>query len=199
MARNPLPIVLMLLAGCARSEDASVVADSNQSMPAIEQRTAREPDSEEIALGEWRDALQEQVAALEFGPTGTPPLFSMRCDNRRGILLQRHGSVPTGDLPTMLVTVGRESRRLAVTGSEGPTAMLRAALPAGDAMIATIAGAAVPIVVRIGTADPLVLPPGPPIQAFVARCTSADVQAAQASTNEAASADEAATAGNSGR
>ena len=59
-------------------------------------------------------------AALEFGPAGAPPLFSLRCDARRGVLLQRHGQAPAGDLPVMLVSVGSETRRLAVTARRRP-------------------------------------------------------------------------------
>ena len=50
---------------------------------------------------------------------GAPPLFSLRCDARRGLLLQRHGPAPAGDLPVMLVSVGSETRRLAVTSGGG--------------------------------------------------------------------------------
>ena len=198
---RPALVALLLLAGCARSEDASVLADANDTVPAIERRADPDAGSEEIAIGEWREATQDQLPALEFGAEGIAPQFSLRCDAGRGLLLQRHSGAPSGDLPTMLVTVGRESRRLAVTALVGTVPMLRAALPPGDPMIAAISGAAVPIEIRIGDAPPLVLPPGPPIATFVGRCTSSSAAgpAAANASAEAETANAAAPAGNSAR
>lgn len=186
---RPLAAVLLLLPlafGCARSEDASVVADANENVPAIERPERPESDEEEIAVGEWRPTTQEDLAALEFGPVGTPPLFSLRCAEGRGLLLQRHDGAPSGSLPTMLVSVGETSRRLAVTATGGNVPMLRAALPGGDAMIGTIAGAAVPVVIRVGDAPPLVLPAGPAVSTFVGRCTATDTDTDAAATTAAA-------------
>ncbi len=163
--------LLILLAGCARSEDASVVA-ANDELQAVEQVRTPEQDDEELALGEWRETLQDDNSALEFGPTGAPPLFSLRCDVRRSVYLQHHGSAQGGDLPMMLVTVGSETRRLAVTGVAGTTPMLRASLSPSDTLIRTLGGASTPITVRIGDAEPLVLPPSTAIGTFLTRCES---------------------------
>ena len=150
MTRASPVLVLLLLAACARSEDASMApADGNQAVQKVE--TVRpERDDDELALGEWRETLQEEQQALEFGPTGAPPLFSLRCDPRRGILLQRHGLTPSGDLPVMLVSVGSETRRLAVTGSGGPNPMLRAALNTSDQLLTILGRASTPIQIRVG-------------------------------------------------
>ena len=166
-----LPLALVLLAGCARSEDADVAGDGNR-VQAVEQVRSPERDDTEIALGEWRDSLQDENSALEFGPSGAPPLFSLRCDARRSIFLQRHGVAMPGDLPTMLVSIGSETRRLAVTNVGGSTPMLRATLAPSDTLVDTLAGASEPIIVRIGDSPPLVLPPGPAIGAFLERCAS---------------------------
>jgi len=178
---------LLLLAACARSETASAPVDFNQLAPAIERPAERGQEEEEIAIGEWRDSLQDEFAAFEFGPSGAPPLFSLRCAENRGVLLQRHGAVPAGDLPTMMITVGRDSRRVAVTASGGAVPMLRAALAADDALLRAIAGAAVPIVIRIGDSDALALPPAPAIGTFVARCAGGG-DARPAETNATAPA-----------
>lgn len=172
MTRASPILILLLLAACARSEDASMLpADGNQSARTVE--TVRpDRDDDELALGEWRETFQDEQQALEFGPTGAPPLFSLRCDARRGILLQRHGLAPSGDLPVMLVSIGRESRRLAVTGSGGPDPMLRAAVAAGDPLTAALGRAATPIAIRIGDSVPLNLPPSPMIGAHIAQCAS---------------------------
>ena len=191
-----VPLSLLLLAGCARSEDASVVADSNQ-IAQVEQVRSPEQDDEEMALGEWRDTLQDDNSALEFGPTGAPALFSMRCDPRRSINLQRHGVAPARDLPTMLVSIGSETRRLAVTSVAGAVPMLRASLSPSDTLVGTLGNASEPIVVRVGDTPPLVLPPSPSIGAFLSRCASGTrAAAADAQGNSAAEANSAAAEGN---
>ena len=169
MARYAFLPLLVLVAGCARSEDSTVVANMNE-LQAVEQVRTSEQDEDEIAIGEWRDTLQDDNAALEFGPSGAPPLFSLRCDARHSVFLQRHGTAPAGDLPMMLVTIGSESRRLAVTNVGGTIPMLRASLPPSDNLIRTLGAAATPIIIRIGDTPPLVLPPGQGIGTFLDRC-----------------------------
>jgi hypothetical protein len=197
MIRNALPFALVLLAGCARSEEANLMpADANGSTR-IAETVRPEREEQEPALGEWRETLQDDQRAIEFGPRGAPPLFSIRCDARRGILLQRHGLEPAGDLPVMLVSVGSETRRLAVTGGEGPLPMLRASLNASDVLVASLSRAAAPIAVRIGDSPPLILPASALIATYIGQCASGAVPArggdspanASASTNDAGPAD----------
>jgi hypothetical protein len=176
MARRFLLLSLLLAAACARSEDASLATDTNGA-GVVERVRTPEQDDEEIALGEWRDTLQDQDAALEFGPAGAPPLFSLRCDARRSVLLQRHGAASGSDLPMMLVTVGSETRRLAVTSTGGPLPMLRASLSPSDTLIGTLGRAATPTIIRIGDSPPLVLPPSPLVGTFLSRCGSGPAQA----------------------
>ena len=185
MRRLAVPLALILLAGCARSEKASFSTDAN-SASVVERVTTQDSDEEELTLGSWHPGLQDEQPALEFGPTGAPPLFSLRCDSRHGLLLQRHGAASSGDLPVMLVTIGSETRRLAVTGVTGPTPMLRSTLAESDPYIAIISNAAVPIVVRIGDSPPLVLPPAPQIGTYVSQCANgpaARAPAGEDSTN----------------
>ena len=173
MSRRAILCAFILLAGCARSEEASVVGDPN-SIEAVERVRTPERDDEEVAIGEWRETLQDDQSALEFGPTGTPPLFSLRCDERRSVFLQRHGTVPLGDLPMMLVSIGSETRRLAVTTAGGAVPMLRSSLAPSDTLIETMAGAETPMTIRIGDSPPLILPPSPDVGAFLARCESGE-------------------------
>jgi hypothetical protein len=173
MARLVPLFLLALLAGCARSEDAAVVADRNE-MLAVEQVRTPEQDDEDIALGEWRETFQDEDSALEFGPAGAPALFSMRCAARQSVFLQRHGTALAGDLPMMLLTVGSETRRLAVNSVGGPVPMLRASLAPSDTLIRTLSAAATPISIRVGDTPPLIMPAGPNIGTFLRRCESGD-------------------------
>jgi len=198
MNRNALPLALILIAGCARSEEATFSSIGNESGTAVEAVRASEGEEDEVSLGEWRAGLQEEQATLEFGPSGAPPLFSLRCDARRGTLLQRHGAAPAGDLPVMLVTVGSETRRFALISAGGAIPMLRATLPATDPFRPVLSGAAAtPIIIRIGDSPPLVLPPSPTIGAYATACANGENQRrveVEAAANEAAAANAAAPA-----
>jgi hypothetical protein len=196
MIRSALPFAFVLLAGCARSEEANLLpADANGSSRVAEQVRPERAD-EEPALGAWRDTIQDTQRALEFGPQGAPPLFSLSCDQRRGLALQRHGIQPAGDLPVMLVSVGSETRRLAVTGGEGPIPMLRASLSPSDQLAVNLSRAAGPIAVRIGDTPPLILPPSPLIGTYISQCESGGLATSvpAANGNSAAPVNEAAPA-----
>src|SRR3546814_13404822 len=82
--------------------------------------------------------MQEEQPALAFGPAGAEPLFSLRCDDREGILLNRHGVVEAGTTGMMTLVLGANPHRLAVNPVEGPLPMLRAAVPANDPLLAAI-------------------------------------------------------------
>lgn len=188
MNRKAVAIILVTLAACARSEDAVLLPiDNNQAAKVETVRPDR--DEQEIAIGAWRESLQDDQPALEFGPAGAPALFSLRCDARRGVLLQRHGPAPTGELPVMRVSVGSASRQLAVTSTSGATPMLRAALAPSDPLLATLASATGPIAIRVGDSASLNLPPDPAIGSYIGRCANGEAPAAAdagASTNAAA-------------
>jgi hypothetical protein len=196
MIRHALPIAFVLLAGCARSEEANLLpADTNGSTRVAEQVRPERAD-EEPALGGWRDTVQDTQRALEFGPQGAAPLFSLACDARRGLILQRHGIQPAGDLPVMMVSVGSETRRLAVTGGDGPIPMLRASLSPSDELATHLSRAAEPITIRIGDTPPLILPPSPLIGTYIGQCASGGLPAsgAAATANSTAPTNEAAPA-----
>jgi hypothetical protein len=188
MIRRVLPILIVLLAGCARSEDASLVPSGGNDSARTVETVRPERDDEEPALGEWRATLQDEQRAIEFGPRGAPPLFSIVCDARRGLLLQRHGLEPAGDLPVMLVSVGSETRRLAVTGGEGPIPMLRASLNGSDTLVAALSRTTTPIAIRIGDAAPLILPASPMIGLYIGECQSGTLPASRADANANAAA-----------
>jgi hypothetical protein len=196
MIRRLLPFLIVLLAGCARSEDASLVPSGGNDSARTVETVRPERDDEEPALGEWRATLQDEQRAIEFGPRGAPPLFSIVCDARRGLLLQRHGLEPAGDLPVMLVSVGSETRRLAVTGGEGPIPMLRASLNGSDTLVAALARTTTPIAIRIGDSAPLILPASATIGVYIGECQTGALPASHADANaNAAAAANAADAG----
>lgn len=200
MIRRVLPLLVVLAAGCARSEDASLLPSNGNEGARTVETVRPERDEDEPALGEWRATLQEDQRAIEFGPRGAAPLFSLACDARRGLLLQRHGLEAAGDLPVMLVSIGSETRRLAVTGGDGPIPMLRASLNGSDTLVAAFSRTTTPIAIRIGDAAPLILPASPMIGTYIGECQSGALPAAQrgaaaSTSNTAAAATNAADAG----
>jgi hypothetical protein len=175
MFRPALLSAFVLLAGCARSEEAANSQIENMRPPAI--NTALDGDEDELAVGTWQTGVQDDQPVLEFGPAGSPVLFSIGCDARRNLLLQRPGGAPAGDLPNMLVTVGSETRRFAVASSGGMVPILRGTLAPNDPFRNALINAATRIEVRIGDTQPLVMPPNPALAAYAERCASGEVRA----------------------
>lgn len=176
MIRPLMLSAVVLLAGCARSEEARYRQVDNAPVAAINSSDLGEDD--ELALGTWQRGLEGDQPVLEFGPVGAPPRFNLGCDERRNLLLLWPGALPDGDLPNMLVTVGSETRQFAVVSAVGGNPMLRATLRANDPFMRVLTGATARIVVRIGDAPPLVMPANPAIAAYAQRCANGEVGSA---------------------
>ena len=186
MLRPSLCFAFLLLAGCARSEDAQHAQFGNTPLPTLNSSDLGEED--ELTIGTWQTGMQDDQTVLEFGPVGAPARFSLSCDTRRGLVLQWPGAAPGGDLPNMLVTVGSETRRLAVASVGAANPMLRGTLPAKDPFMRVLTGAVTRIVVRIGDAQPLVMPPSPTIAAYAQQCANGEVQAGAPAASNAVEA-----------
>ncbi len=173
MHRALVPVSLLLLAACARSEDASTLpTDINEARPVETVRSIGE-DDQQVALGEWRSGIQEERTALEFGPAGTAPLFSMVCGNGGGLLLQRHGAVDFQGLQMMTIGLGEQTRRVAVTAVGGTVPMLRAAIPATGPLLEEIAREQGPIAIRTADSGALILPHSPMVAQYIRGCENA--------------------------
>ena len=190
---------LLVLAACAESEPPDPTpADDDGAYNMIDPVTAQVTPDAAPAIGEWTRTLQEEQPALAFGPTGAEPLFSLRCDDREGVLLSRHGVVEAGTAGMMTVALGDDQHRLAVNPVEGPLPMLRAAVPANDALLSAVGDYKGQIEVVVGDGPPLVLPASSMIGDFIEGCQGGDVPPAAAGdepatanvANAAAPADE---------
>lgn len=164
---------LILLAACARTEDASVGPDeSNESYSAVEQVRAQGGDEREATLGEWRRGLQQERPALEFGPSGTAPLLTMVCGDRGGLVIQRPGAPAPGAGPMLSITVGGQGRQLQMTPVPGAVPMQQAAIAPGDTLIQQLGAAQAPIAIRFGDGTQLVLPQNALIGQFAQGCST---------------------------
>lgn len=174
MTRITFAAALLLLAGCARSEEASLVPpDSNQGYNQVGSVGTPEADDMEPAIGQWRASLQENVQALEFGPVGTEPLFSLVCAGNRSVILQRHGGVPAGPLPAMQLNKGQLNERVPVTTGGGAIPMLRAEVPLQSPLAQAIGAGAEPLMIRLDDGAPLILPASPLVGDYLRSCTTA--------------------------
>lgn len=163
----------LLLAACARSEEASMVPpEGNQGYDRVGQVRTPEQDDREPSIGQWRAALQDERSALEFGPMGTEPLFSLLCiPQSGGVLLQRHGAASTaGAQPAMLVTIGDVTERLPVSSGLGTIPMQRGEVAPTSRIFGLLAASAQPIVIRIDDASPLILPHNPLVGDYLRGC-----------------------------
>lgn len=164
-------LTLILLAACARSEDATVNA-GNAAETIVEQVRSSGGGEEETAIGEWRTALQDERPAIEFGALGTPPAVTIVCGERGGLIIQRRGALAPGASPTLSVSVGGQGQQLRVVPGTGATPTQNAAIPPGDTLIAEMAQAQSPISLRFGDSAPLLLPQSPLIGQFSQTCAS---------------------------
>lgn len=186
------PLCLALLAACARTEDADASAEPTNEPYNVAEPVRTASAEDEVALGSWRRSLQEDQAALEFGPQGTAPVLSIVCGERGGIVLQRHGALASGSSPAISISINAQGRQLPATAAGGATPMLRANIAAGDALLAQLAEASGPITIRTGDGPPLVLPPNELIGEYAASCAGGTAASRAATAPNAANAANAA-------
>lgn len=169
----------LLVAACARSEPASDIQPaSNQGYNQVAKVGTPDQDDREPAIGEWRASLQENAQALEFGPMGTEPLFSLLCAGNRNVLMQRHGGAPAGPLPAIQISVGDVTARLPVTAGGATIPMLRAEVPLDTPVLNAFARSGQPLMVRIADGAALVIPASPLIGDYLRTCATAAAPAA---------------------
>lgn len=166
----------LLLAACARSEEASMVPpEGNQGYNRVGQVRTPEQDDREPSIGQWRAALQDERSALEFGPMGTEPLFSLLCTPQGGgVLLQRHGAAsPAGAQQAMVVTIADVSERLPVSSGVGAIPMQRGEVAPTSRIFGLLVASAQPIVIRLDDVPPLILPHSPLVGDYLRGCARA--------------------------
>jgi hypothetical protein len=159
-----------VLSACADSEPPEAVPTDGGGYNVVTPVKTPITDDAEPAIGQWIQSMQDEQPVLQFGPANTEPLFSIGCDARGGILLNRHGTVASDSGAMMTVTIGSETRNLAVNAAQGPLPRMRASVPAQDEMLAQLRQAQQPIRISMGDGPPLVLPVSPQIGEFIQGC-----------------------------
>lgn len=127
--------------------------------------------SGEVTLGTWRPDTEGTMQGVAFAAPQGEALLRLFCDDRRGMVVERTGLTPSGDMNMMTFRARDVGRRLAVnpTGSDGT--VLRAVLPLNDELTAVLQEGPVPIQVAVGEGEPLSLPPSPLVAMLAAECS----------------------------
>jgi hypothetical protein len=188
--RNMMLIAALALAACARSEpvDENYGDDVDLGRNLVAESLS---DSEESArAGSWLPGADGAAQSIAFQAPNGEILFSIRCDLRGGLVLQRPGLITRGNLALMQLRTGDVVRRLAVTTAGGPSPQVHASVPYNDQLIAALMTFDQPLEVRVDGLETLVLPPTPAVGALVRTCqSSAGVAAPPAELGEPAPAE----------
>jgi hypothetical protein len=171
-----------LLAGCARTEKAEerqVGEAANQAA----QLNGAAGEADGLTKGAWAVGSE---ASFE-GASGAIELV-IRCDQRRGLIIQRPGLVPRGQLALLQLRTGGVVRRLAVTAPVGGSAGIEAVVPYNDQLIEPLMRFDDPLEVRFAGLDTLQLPPSWQVAGFVRDCQNAAPLDGNAAANAATNA-----------
>ena len=188
MRHIPLILLTVLATACAKSEPADQISEEalNAAGPAPQTDGALAEDP--VTPGSWEASAQGESQAVIFrGPEGER-LFSVACDLRGGLVVQRPGLIARGNLALMQLRTADVVRRLAVNAAAGEQPQVEARAPYNDQLTAALLSFDEPLEVRYEGQDTLLLPPSPVVGDLVRTCQqvgSASGQAPVAAQNEA--------------
>ena len=170
-----------LTAACARTEPADPTPGEDLELAqAAAEREAAASAAEPATAGRWEASAEGQSQSVTFrGPQGQTQ-FTISCDLRGGLIVERPGLIARGNLALMQLRTADVVRRLAVSAAPGPQPDVEARLPYNDPMIAALMSFDEPLEVRYEGLETLVLPPNPIVGDLVRTCQRASQAAADA-------------------
>jgi len=172
--RTMIMVAALGLTACARSEpvDEDFGQDVELTGNALAE-TLSEDREEDSRSGTWLPGAEGAAQSIAFQAPNGEELFSIRCDERGGLVLQRPGLVSRGNLALMQLRTGDVVRRLAVTQSGGATPQVQASVPYNDQLIGALMTFDQPLEVRVDGLETLMLPPSAAVGSLVRTCQSA--------------------------
>lgn len=198
--RTMMLIAALALTACARSERVDENFGEDLEVPVNALAESPTEAEEAVLSGTWLPGAEGAAQSVAFQAPNGEVVFSIRCDQRGGLVLQRPGLVSGGSLSLMQLRTGDVVRRLAVTTARGPSPQVQASVPYNDQLIGALMTFDQPLEVRYEGLETVVLPPSPAVGSLVRTCQSAaDAaaiqpapanQAVPAATNAAADAAE---------
>jgi hypothetical protein len=159
-----------MIAGCARTEPASENAGEDVAAPALQQEAGA---GERTTPGNWEASAQGESQSVTFRGRQGETLFTIACDLRGGLVVQRPGLVARGNLALMQLRTSDVVRRLAVNAGSGPQPMVEARVPYNDQLIPGLLSFDEPLEVRYEGLENLDLPPNPIVGDLVRTCQQA--------------------------
>ena len=167
---------LLLLACAEGSEpDPTPAQDGGDPYSRIDPVPAPLPGAQDAAsAGAWRETSVEGRRGLVFAPPGDEPIFAMFCRTPEGLVLERRGLVPSGEIDMMRLSAGSTRQALAVTPMAQGDPALRAVMPFNDPLFTQLRESPVDITVTVGEDRPITLPASPLVPELVAQCRIAE-------------------------
>ena len=173
-----LPLLLFtaaFLAACAQTEPAeTAAADDVQEVELPTLDTAEDPTTP----GNWEAGAQGEAQSVAFRNPDGQAVFTISCDLRGGLVVQRPGLVARGNLALMQLRTADVVRRLAVNAGNSGEPQVEARVPYNDEMIAALMRFDEPLEVRYEGLETLVLPANPLVGGLVRTCQQTNSTAA---------------------
>ena len=168
MTRLPLLfLTAALVTACAQTEPAdSNAGDDLQQIAQPTIDSAEDPTSP----GNWEAGAQGEAQSVAFRNPDGETIFTIRCDLRGGLVVQRPGLIARGNLALMQLRTADVVRRLAVNAATGEQPQVEARVPYNDEVIASLMRFDEPLEVRYEGLETLVLPPNPLVADLVRTC-----------------------------
>lgn len=167
-------VVLLALAACARSSEPDPTPTEDGGPYDMIDPTAApvgtQPNLVAPAIGTWRQAQLRGQPALLFSSSAGAPALALLCDERKGLVIERRGVLPTGERDLMEIRFGSATGSYAVNQPVDGEVVLRAAIPFNDRMLAQLRETQAPLTVRVGEGEPLTLPADPAVGTLVRTC-----------------------------
>ena len=187
-----LPLLLLtaaFLTACAQTEPAETTAgDDLQEVEQPTLDTAEDPTTP----GNWEAGAQGEAQSVAFRNPDGQTIFTIRCDLRGGLIVQRPGLIARGNLALMQLRTADVVRRLAVNAGSGDEPQVEARVPYNDEVIAALMRFDEPLEVRYEGLETLVLPANPLVADLVRTCQQTNNAAATAADQPAPAASSAA-------
>ncbi len=172
-----LPVALMLvlaLGACAeaRAPDPTPTKDGgpyNMIDPVPDPAATAGAEQDQ---GSWRSSRLGSEPVLVFANRGPEAVLRIRCDGRRGLVIERVGVSSVGPAQLMEIGVGSEVARLAVNRTAESTSVRRAIVPYNHPLMKQLASDEGSVRVALGKASAVTAPLNQDTKQFVLTCAT---------------------------
>lgn len=172
-----LPLALMLvlaLTACAEAHapDPTPTEDGGpyNMIDPVPDPSATPASGALLDQGSWTAGPAGAEPVLAFGAQGPEALLRLRCDGRRGLVIERVGVSSVGPAELMEIAVGSEVARLAVNRPAGTDSVVRAVVPYNHPLMKQLASDEGSVRIALGEATAVTVPLNQETKQFVLAC-----------------------------